>query len=152
MMNDARSTAAEATSTSEGENRGRNQHRGSFGTLGASRAHVLGRTSQHRFNVALRHVCLEEMCPSPSSITSYCPFYEEPKHRLWTRATGPAQKHLEPTRPEITGAKKRLHSTARPSQQQEICWKPHTYCSHSFPTWCPTRAGGEYCLLKCTGI
>lgn len=35
-MTDAHSTAAEATSTSEGENGGRNQHQGSFGTLGAS--------------------------------------------------------------------------------------------------------------------
>lgn len=39
-MTDAHSTVAEATSTSEGENGGRNQHQGSFGTLGASNTYT----------------------------------------------------------------------------------------------------------------
>lgn len=167
-MNGARATVAEATSTSEGENRGRNQHWGNFGTLGASSTYrgdskqrpgeILTQGPCSGQHVAARLQCgLATRLPGRDvSSTLFNHFllsiFRRAKALLADTCHRPCTE-APWAHPETrdTGAKKRLHSTAQPSQQQ-ICWKPHTYCSHSFPTRCPARAGGEYCLLKCTVI
>lgn len=50
--------------------------------------HILDSIPQLGFNVALQHPCPKEIYPSPSSATSYCLFFEEPKYYLWTCVKG----------------------------------------------------------------